>query len=75
MTALAETGCDPADAVMIGDTEFDLQMAAAAGIPAIGVSWGYHEADRLHRQQPVAVLDDASTLTRTILETLGVNDE
>lgn len=80
MTALAETGCDPADAVMIGDTEFDLQMAAAAGIPAIGVSWGYHPADHLHRQRPVAVVDDADALTRTILETLGletsgVNDE
>jgi len=28
--------------VMIGDTQFDMQMAASTGVRAIGVSWGYH---------------------------------
>jgi phosphoglycolate phosphatase len=45
--ALAETGLSADQAVMIGDTEFDMAMAQAAGIRAIGVSWGYHTADRL----------------------------
>ena len=45
--ALAETGVAPADAVMIGDTQYDMEMAKAAGVYAIGVDWGYHEADRL----------------------------
>ena len=27
---------------MIGDTTFDMEMAANAGTHAIGVSWGYH---------------------------------
>lgn len=40
--ALHETGTDARDAVMIGDTSFDMEMARAAGIRAIGVSWGYH---------------------------------
>lgn len=47
LAALAETGVEPANAVMIGDTEFDMQMARAAGVRSIGVSWGYHTADRL----------------------------
>lgn len=30
-------------AIMVGDTKFDVLGAAAHGIPAIGVSWGYGE--------------------------------
>jgi len=40
--ALVEAGAEPADAVMIGDTTFDMEMARAAGVHAIGVAWGYH---------------------------------
>ena len=29
------------EAVMIGDTEFDVLGAAQHGIPTVGVSWGY----------------------------------
>lgn len=42
-TALAETGVEAANAVMIGDTSYDMDMAAAAGVRGIGVSWGYHD--------------------------------
>ncbi|WP_420568417.1 HAD-IA family hydrolase [Thalassovita sp.] len=45
--ALNETGIDRQNAVMIGDTEYDMTMARAAGVHAIGVSWGYHGLDRL----------------------------
>ncbi len=46
-TALAETGVEAAHAVMIGDTSFDMDMAAAAGVTGIGVSWGYHDTAAL----------------------------
>lgn len=42
LAALAETGADPARAVMIGDTSFDMDMGRAAGVRTLGVSWGYH---------------------------------
>lgn len=45
--ALAETGLAPSQAVMVGDTSFDMEMARAAGVCAIGVSWGYHARARL----------------------------
>jgi len=45
--ALSETGVEPTDCVMIGDTVFDIQMAKAAGIGSIGVSWGYHPSEDL----------------------------
>ena len=46
-TALAETGVEPGCAVMIGDTSFDMDMAAAAGVRGIGVTWGYHHRSAL----------------------------
>jgi phosphoglycolate phosphatase len=45
--ALAETGCAPGRAVMIGDTAFDIAMGRAAGMRTIGVAWGYHPRARL----------------------------
>ena len=49
--ALSDTGLEAADAVMVGDTSFDMDMAQAAGIAGIGVSWGYHGAERLTAAQ------------------------
>ena len=49
-TALAESGVAAENAVMIGDTTFDIEMGRAAGVRTIGVSWGY---------LPVADLRDA----------------
>lgn len=40
--ALFEAGALADEAVMIGDTAYDMQMAASAGTRAIGVDWGYH---------------------------------
>jgi pyrophosphatase PpaX len=46
--ALDRLGASPADAVYVGDSPFDMQAAKAAGLHAIGVSWGrIHGPDRL----------------------------
>ena len=45
--ALDEAGADPATSMMIGDTSFDMAMAKAAGVAAVGVSWGYHGPQEL----------------------------
>ena len=45
--ALGEAGADPAKSMMIGDTSFDMAMAKAAGVAAVGVSWGYHSEQEL----------------------------
>ncbi len=47
LTTLSETGVEARRAVMIGDTSYDMEMARAAGMLAIGVTWGYHDAARL----------------------------
>jgi phosphoglycolate phosphatase len=40
---MREFGADPHRTLMIGDTTHDLQLAANAGVPSIGVSYGAHE--------------------------------
>lgn len=45
--ALSAVGADGANAVMIGDTTFDIVMARNAGIASVGVVWGYHAPDEL----------------------------
>ena len=45
--ALAEAMARPDQAVMIGDTDYDMAMARAAGVRAIGVAWGYHEESEM----------------------------
>src|SRR6056297_4102340 len=60
--ALSETGVAPGDAVMIGDTSYDMDMAQAAGIAGIGVGWGYHSPAALARTAAHRVIDDFSQL-------------
>ena len=45
--ALADVGADAAASMMIGDTSYDMLMAKAAGVSAVGVAWGYHSSGEL----------------------------
>ena len=42
LDAMREAGAEPGVTVMIGDTSYDIEMARAAGVTSIGVTWGYH---------------------------------
>ena len=66
--ALFEAGAQPGDAVMIGDTVFDIDMARAAGVRAIGVDWGYHEAEELLGAGAVGVAQTMDELEKLIRE-------
>lgn len=62
--ALDETGVAAADAVMIGDTTYDMDMALNAGVASIGVTWGYHP--RTHLAQAHHVIDEVAMLPATV---------
>jgi len=47
LQALAATGVKPENAIFVGDTTYDMEMARAAKVRSMGVGWGYHEAERL----------------------------
>ena len=51
------------NAVMVGDTEFDVIGAAAHGIPTIGVSWGYGEVADMEKAGAIAI---ASTMEELV---------
>ena len=60
--AMDAVGARPAETAMIGDTAYDIAMARAAGVRAIGVSWGYHPPSELIASGAQAVADDAAAL-------------
>ena len=55
--AMAEAGAGPEATIMIGDTTFDIQMGRNAGVGAIGVGWGYHDAADLAEAGAHAVVE------------------
>lgn len=59
---LEVTGLSPDEALMIGDTEFDVAMARAIGMPALGVGCGVHEHDRLLDAGAAAVIDSVKEM-------------
>ncbi len=64
--ALADALARPENAVMIGDTTYDIEMARAAGTDAIGVAWGYHDVDELMDAGARAVAQTAQELEELI---------
>jgi phosphoglycolate phosphatase len=53
---------DPREALMIGDTTYDMQMARDAGVDRVAVSYGAHEARRLLEFSPLEVIDSLAAL-------------
>jgi phosphoglycolate phosphatase len=55
---LEEFAVSPNQAIMVGDTTFDLEMAQRAGVPSIGLTYGAHPKRRLQPFQPIVCLDN-----------------
>jgi phosphoglycolate phosphatase len=51
-------GADPKQTLMIGDTEFDLQMAHNARADSLAITHGAHNREMLHACQPKAIVDN-----------------
>jgi phosphoglycolate phosphatase len=66
--AMRETGSEPHETVMVGDTSFDVAMARAAGVRAIGVAWGYHPAAALTHAGAELVLESFGQLLDVVSE-------
>jgi len=50
------------DAIMVGDTAFDIIGARTHGIPGIGVSWGYGKVCDMEQAGAVAIADSVEQL-------------
>lgn len=71
LQALGEAGVGAENALMIGDTAFDMEMARAAEVRAVAVSWGYNHSDRLRGAGTSRVVDDISQLHDYLFEAIA----
>lgn len=63
---LDELQLDVSEAVMIGDTTFDLKMARTIEMDSIGVSYGVHTPAQLKTESPLTIIDSISELIPAI---------
>lgn len=61
-TLLTSLNISAEQAVMVGDTGFDLEMANNAGVDCIGVTMGVCTAQELKQYQPLAIVDSLTEL-------------
>lgn len=59
---LSETGISVCDALMVGDSVYDLQMAKAAGMDSVGVTYGVHSREDFMACHPLFVIDHFNDL-------------
>ena len=63
LVALERLGANPDDTAYVGDAPFDVAAAKAAGVHAVGVTWGgIHTRERMEAEGPDAVVDTAEEL-------------
>jgi phosphoglycolate phosphatase len=74
LAAMGETGATPETTVMIGDTVFDIEMAVNARIPAIGVSWGYHDPAELVSAGANEIVERFGDVVRAVTGIWGGTD-
>jgi len=55
-------GVEPNETIMIGDTEYDLNMASNAGCESIAIAHGVHDVSRLEDCKPIEVFSDIKEL-------------
>ena len=55
-------GTDASQCLFVTDTLGDLREAAHAGVPALGVTWGFHPAETLTRGNPKTLVREPASL-------------
>ncbi len=66
-------GCDPAQAMMLGDSVSDVKAARAAGFQIVCMSYGYNHGEDIRDANPDAVLDSMAELS-ALLESAKAQD-
>ncbi|WOE30554.1 MULTISPECIES: HAD-IA family hydrolase [unclassified Acinetobacter] len=63
---LSQTDVLAEQAIMVGDTTYDLEMAQNIAMPRIAVSYGVHSTDILTQYQPLCVVDNIKMLHQAL---------
>lgn len=67
LSLLEELNIEATQAVMIGDTSHDMEMARRAGVDRIGITLGVHDKEVLSQYQPKAIVDSLFELEALLL--------
>jgi len=70
LRGLRDTGVEARSTVMVGDATYDILAAKAAGVGAIGVTWGFQTREDLEGAGADIVLDRAEDVVPAILRLL-----
>lgn len=65
-------GLSAEQALMVGDSSYDLEMAQNIAMPRVGVSYGVHSVAVLQQYQPLAIAHDVSQLHQTLIQQIQV---
>lgn len=65
---LRETGCEPSEALHVGDTATDMQLAHNAGVTPVGVLWGYRPLKELQEAGAKFIIEKPEELLRLVHE-------
>ena len=66
--AMLALGVGASDAIMVGDTTYDIDLSAAIGVDSVAVSWGVHDIEILRARGPRAVVHSMDELCDWLLE-------
>ncbi|MEM7359215.1 MAG: HAD-IIIA family hydrolase [Pseudomonadota bacterium] len=61
------TAIDPRNSIMVGDTTYDMDMAANAGMHGLGCSYGVHTEEALRQAAAVDVLDSFNNVVSWLM--------
>ena len=71
---LTFTGVKAEQAIMVGDTSYDLEMAQNIAMPRVGVSYGVHTRNVLQQFNPLTIADDVASLDQFLNRQLNASD-
>ena len=69
---LLQTGIKAENAIMVGDTSYDLEMAQNIDMPRVGVAYGVHSIDVLNHYHPLTIAKDVKALHEFLIQYIGI---
>lgn len=63
---IAAAGVEPSETLHIGDSGVDMQTAHAAGVRAVGVTWGFRSREELEESGADVIVDNAEQILNLI---------
>lgn len=71
---LVETGFSAEQAIMVGDTSYDLEMAKNIQMPRVGVAYGVHSVETLMQFEPLLIASNVQELHEFLIQRIKLRE-